>query len=185
MSARKQELLNGVLGYLTKHGLNGLALRPLAQALGTSPRILMFHFKSKEGLLQETIRELHLRLQQSLSTISAQRNDARSPPLKRFWLWAIHEDNFPRLRLVYELHILAIQSPQHYGRYVKESSLGWQTTAWKVMSGPLRDKAMATLCIAVFDGLFMEFMSSGDPGRLTRALNRFVSIARSSSRDPR
>lgn len=179
MSTRKQELLNGVLGYLTEHSLNGLALRPLAQALGTSPRILMFHFKSKEGLLQETIRELHLRLQQSLFKISAQRNDARSPPLKRFWLWAIREDNFPSLRLVYELHILAIQSPQDYGRYVKESSLGWETAVLKVMAGPLRDKAMATLSIAVFDGLFMEFMSTGDAVRLTRALNRFVSIVRS------
>jgi hypothetical protein len=30
MTTRKQELLHGVLGYLTEHGINGLALRPLA-----------------------------------------------------------------------------------------------------------------------------------------------------------
>jgi hypothetical protein len=119
-------------------------------------------------------------LQQSLLKISTPRGDGRSPPLKRFWLWAIHPDNFPSLRLMYELHVLAVQSPQTCGRFIKESSAGWEAAALKVMSGPLRDKSMATLCIAVFDGLFMEYMSTRDEPRLTRALNRFISIGRQS-----
>jgi AcrR family transcriptional regulator len=37
----------------------------MAARLGTSPRILMFHFKSKEGLFQEVLQELHSRLRSS------------------------------------------------------------------------------------------------------------------------
>ena len=39
-----------------------------------------------------------------------------------------------------------------------------------------RDPAFATLCVAVFDGLFLELMSTGDRKRTTQAIDRFIRI---------
>jgi AcrR family transcriptional regulator len=181
MSSRKTELRDAALAYLLEHGLANVSLRPMAVQLETSPRILMFHFKSKEGLLQEVLQELHSRLQSSFLRLS--RSPGRDvPPLKRFWVWAIGKKNFAHLRLLYEAHIVAAQNPRDYGRYLKKASQDWQTIAFQTLSKSLRSTAMATLCIAVFDGLMLEMMNTGDRARLTQALDAFIAMASAHSK---
>lgn len=48
---KRDDLLRGVVDYIHEHGVVGLSLRPLATALGTSPRMLLYYFGSKEELL--------------------------------------------------------------------------------------------------------------------------------------
>jgi len=177
MSTRKAELLDAALRYLLRHGVASASLRPMAAALGTSARILMFHFRSKEGLLQDLIQELNLRLQRSLEVVvkSAPRS-TEAPPLKRFWQWATTEENLPLLRLLYEVQIIALQNPAEYAVYLKKASSDWQRIALQLMSASLKRRSLATLCIAVFDGLMLELMATGDRRRLTQALDDFISL---------
>jgi AcrR family transcriptional regulator len=178
MSIRKREWLDAALAYLAEHGVANLSLRPMAATLGTSPRILMFHFKSKDGLLQEALEELHARLQASfLSMVSDDPGPRRVAPLKRFWQWATSPQNLPYLRLLYEVQIIAVQNPAEYGRYLKKASAAWQANSLQALSASIRTRPMATLCVAVFDGLFLELMSTGDQRRLTRALDHFITMA--------
>src|SRR3954462_6985294 len=51
-SPRKEELLERCYAYVLEHGLTTLSLRPLAAAVGSSPRVLLFLFGSKEGLVR-------------------------------------------------------------------------------------------------------------------------------------
>ncbi|HET6989478.1 MAG TPA: TetR/AcrR family transcriptional regulator, partial [Kribbella sp.] len=51
-SARQQELLERAYAYSLTHGLADLSLRPLATAIGSSPRVLLFLFGSKDGLIR-------------------------------------------------------------------------------------------------------------------------------------
>jgi AcrR family transcriptional regulator len=178
MHTRRKQLQDAALEYLLEHGVAKLSLRPLAAKLGTSPRMLIFHFKSKEGLLRDVLAELHARLLNSFATVtSAEPTSHGQAPLKRFWNWAIRKKNFRYLRLLYELQIIAVQNPGEYGRYWKKMSMDWQKTTLLASSESLQTEAMATLCIAVFDGLFLELMSTGDRARLTRALDQFSSMA--------
>ena len=55
MQTRKEILTDELVAYLLEHGLSDLSLRPLADALGTSARLLIYHFESKEGLLTEVL----------------------------------------------------------------------------------------------------------------------------------
>jgi AcrR family transcriptional regulator len=182
MSSRKSELLDATLRFLVEHGIANSSLRPIAAALGTSPRILMFHFKSKEGLLQAVFAELHSRLQASLRATACLDSDpSLGPPLRRFWRWATSKNNFPYFRLLYEAHIVALQNPQEYGRYLRKASSDWRATALDLMSPSLKSPAMASLCIAVFDGLMLELMSCKDLKRVTEALDLFISIAATAS----
>jgi AcrR family transcriptional regulator len=178
MSSRKVELLDAALRYLVEHGVADASLRPMAAQLGTSPRILMFHFKSKERLLEEVFEELNNRLQNSLKAMAGQgANQQGVPSLKRFWQWGSRKENLPYLRLLYEAHIVALQNPQEYGRYLRKVSGDWQATALGLMSPSLKSPVMASLCIAVFDGLMLELMGGGEIRHLTGALDLFISIA--------
>lgn len=56
MGARREELVERATDWVLGNGLVGLSLRPLAAALGTSDRMLIYHFGSKEQLIVDVIR---------------------------------------------------------------------------------------------------------------------------------
>src|SRR5688572_9693564 len=49
---RRKELLESAYAYVRDHGIAELSLRPLAAAIGSSPRVLLFLFESKDGLIR-------------------------------------------------------------------------------------------------------------------------------------
>ena len=51
-SPRQSELLELAYQYVLQHGLTDLSLRPLAGSIGSSPRVLLFLFASKDGLVR-------------------------------------------------------------------------------------------------------------------------------------
>src|SRR5262249_38081046 len=154
------QFLSGAVDYFVKHGVADLSLRPMAAAMGTSARMLIFHFGSKERLIQAVLGEVNARLQASFSALPE-----GGQPLKQFWLWATRPENLPYLRLMYEVQVIAIQNPKAYGHYLKKTSMDWLLIAETAMSASLRSPVMATLCIAVFDGLFLELLSTGNLAR--------------------
>ena len=187
MVERKGELLDAAVTYLLDHGVANVSLRPMAAEIGTSARLLIFHFKSKERLLQEVFAEMQARLQASfvIMTAAVGTSPGRVPPIKRFWHWATTAENLPYFRLLYEVQIVAIQNPAEYARYLEKSSFDWLTLSERALSEAHRSKSMATLCIAVFDGLFLELLATGDLPRLTRALDRFIELAAEQRGAPR
>jgi AcrR family transcriptional regulator len=52
---RKEELLESAADYVLENGLIGLSLRPLAAALGTSDRMLLYHFTSRDQLVTSIV----------------------------------------------------------------------------------------------------------------------------------
>jgi AcrR family transcriptional regulator len=53
--ARRDELLDQVTDHVLAHGLIGLTLRPLAAAIGTSDRMLVYHFGSRDQLVTDVV----------------------------------------------------------------------------------------------------------------------------------
>ena len=51
-SQRQEELLELAYQYVLTHGLADMSLRPLAKAIGSSPRVLLFLYGSKDGLIR-------------------------------------------------------------------------------------------------------------------------------------
>src|SRR4051794_297093 len=54
-SARRAELLEATYRYVLDNGLVRLSLRPLATAIGSSPRVLLFLFGNKDGLVRAVL----------------------------------------------------------------------------------------------------------------------------------
>ena len=177
MQTRKAELLDALIAYLQRHGLADLSLRPMAAATGTSARLLIFHFGSKERLLAEALEEMQARLQRSFVRMGEQPGTGKGPMLRVFWDWALRPENFAYLKLLYQLHILAAQAPKTYGSYLKKNSLNWLELIQAAMPPERRDPVLVTLIVAVFDGLFIELMSTGDRRRTTLAIDKFIGMA--------
>ena len=52
---KRQELAEAATDHALEHGLIGLSLRPLAAAIGTSDRMLIYHFGSKDELVDAVL----------------------------------------------------------------------------------------------------------------------------------
>lgn len=52
---RHEELLELATDHVLAHGLTGLTLRPLARAIGTSDRMLVYHFGDRDSLVTEVV----------------------------------------------------------------------------------------------------------------------------------
>jgi AcrR family transcriptional regulator len=176
MQTRKEILTDELVAYLLEHGLSDLSLRPLADALGTSARLLIYHFESKEGLLTEVLDSMQTRLQMSFGGMIERRAGQLGRPLKLFWDWAIADENYPYLKLLYELQILAVQNPAAYGHYLQRNTSNWSELIATALPEAERTPAMVTLLGAVFDGLFLELMSTGDRKRTTQAVQQFIQL---------
>jgi AcrR family transcriptional regulator len=177
VSTRKAVLLESLIAYLVKRGIADVSLRPMAAAVGTSARLLIFHFGSRERLLLEVLDEMQARLQRSLAQLLAEPNLAHAAPLRQFWDWALKDANFAQLRVMYQLHILAAQDHKTYGRFLKRNSLNWLELVQAVLKPSQRSPALASLIVAVFDGLFIEVVSTGDRRRASAAIDEFISMA--------
>jgi AcrR family transcriptional regulator len=174
MSERREELIEKSLDYMLEHGVAGLTLRPLAGAIGTSARLLVYHFGSKDGLITAVMDEVRARIQRSFAGVLG---DPTKKPVKSvmqaFWAWTIHRANVKYMRLLFEVQVLAIHNPAMYGPYLEGTSSSWLELIEASLPPSREKRAFATLCAAVIDGLLLEYLSTRDGRRTTRALELF------------
>ena len=81
----RERLLAAAVDYAAEHGLADLSLRTLAAALGTSHRMLIFHFGSKEGLLLEVVRAVEAQQRALLDDLRATPGLGPLGQMKTLW----------------------------------------------------------------------------------------------------
>ncbi len=183
MTDRRNELMDACLAYFLAHGVANLSLRPLGEAVGSSARLLIYHFGSKEGLITAVMEEIQARVQASFS-VAADKAASDAGPMAVFWAWTTHPDNLPYARLLYEIQVLALRNPEAYGAYLEGSSSGWMALILASMPPSPEALSKATLCAALIDGLLLEFLATGDLRRTTAALELFSRLLQSQPSPP-
>lgn len=167
-------LRDRTLEYFLDHGLADLSLRPLAEEIGSSARLLIYHFGSKEGLITTVMAEVHARNQRSFTELM--RKTKGQAGLEAFWAWVVAPENSRCVRLLFEVQMLAMKNPDTYGQYLEGSSSSWvDLVAHSLPPGP-NNRAIATLCAAVIDGLVLEYLSTNDLARTSKALSLFAAM---------
>lgn len=84
---RRSELLDQVTDHVYEHGLIGLTLRPVAAAIGTSDRMLIYHFESRDALVSAVVARSNERSVAAIEALPA------APDVRRgvLALWAAYQ----------------------------------------------------------------------------------------------
>jgi AcrR family transcriptional regulator len=159
---RREAVLAQAADYVLEHGLTGLSLRPLAKALGTSPRMLLYDFETKEQLIHEILAEIRRREE---SIIEA---EVRS--LDDVWQWISAREREPFLRLFFEIYVQALGRDE--AKPLVQDWLDFLQTRWQ----PPVDAATATLMVAVVRGLLLDRLATGNRRRTDAAMARFTEL---------
>ncbi len=175
-TTRREELLEATAAYLLENGVSNLSLRPLAASIGTRARLLIYHFGSRDALVSAALSVILGRVQQDFFSIHSGATLGRT--LLKFWRAATEPANEPYLRLMLEVHGVAFHNPNIYGQYRRESLESWKSlVAEKLDKRKMTRRQredLATLVIAVVDGLLLDYLATGDLKRTTRALRLFA-----------
>jgi AcrR family transcriptional regulator len=158
VATRRDELAEGATDYALAHGLIGLSLRPLAEALGTSDRMLLYHFRDKDDLVATILRNTTTRSVASIRALKPSA-DLRAAVLD---LW--HAASTGALqdcqRLYVEAAALGLFGKEPYATEVREANAAWMTALSDhlVRSGVPETNAApaANLIDATFMGLQID-----------------------------
>jgi len=171
---RRDDILKKAVAYLLKEGISETTLRPLARKTGTSARLLVYHFGSKERLLAAAINEVQAHFQGFFADAFRRCNAIpRKQVLMVFWKWTTRPQNLRYFRLLFEVQALALQDPARYRPSISNTASGWLALIEKVLPPSRKRRARATLCAAVFDGLIIELLATGERRRITAAVEEF------------
>jgi AcrR family transcriptional regulator len=175
----REGLRNQAVDYVLAYGFGDLALRPLAKALKTNARMLVYHFGSREGLM----REILMGLRERGDTLIRVWFEAGKKPrtlsefLRWYWQWMSAPRAQPAVRLIFELYALALRNPRDYPGVLEAPLAHWQSLTKKADLRSKFETAEATLLLAATRGLLLDLCATGDRTRVGRAmqlLSQFV-----------
>jgi AcrR family transcriptional regulator len=153
-----------------------LSLRQLAAVIGTSHRMLLYHFGSREGLLAAVTQAVEDQQRAALLEPGATLPDAR-----RSWQRLSDPNLWPQERLFFELYASALR-----GRPGTEGFLDGIVESWvapvaaalvKADADERTARADARLGVAVIRGLLLDLLATGDRTGVTEACERFLTRA--------
>jgi len=167
-SARRRELLEAAYTWVLEHGWAGMSLRPLAEAIGSSPRVLLFLFGSKDGLIAALLDRSRA---DQLAVLDAVGDGGDLAAVgARVWAWLAAPEHRALLRLWLEAYTRSVgAAPQApWAGFAARTVADWD--ALLAAHQAVDDPAQRALLLAVLRGALLDLLATGDTERLDAAV---------------
>jgi AcrR family transcriptional regulator len=175
----RERLRHAAIEHFGRRGIGDTSLRGIAEALGTSHRMLIYHFGSREGLLAEVTRAVEARQRE----VMAATYDADLPPLEaaaKYWNETV-EATLRYGPLFFELAAHAMQGKAHAASFGDELVAAWLPQVAELCRAiGLPDgqaETHARLALGAARGLLLDLLVTGAREEVDRAadlLNRLL-----------
>lgn len=185
-SARKVELLEATYRYVLENGLARLSLRPLAAAIGSSPRVLVFLFGNKDGLIWAVLaraRADELAILDRMRTSGDPAAADLATAVELLWEWLAAEQHQQLLKLWAETYASSLVEPDGvWGGFAAATVHDWLTVLSAYQSPQERDgaegAARRTLALAVLRGALLDLLATADHRRVSAAIHYQLALFR-------
>jgi AcrR family transcriptional regulator len=173
----KQKLLEGAIAFVTERGVSELSLRELAVALGTSHRMLIYHFGSKEGLLVEVVQTIEQRERATLAQL-LDSEQSLTDAARAFWMRVSDPALAPYERLFFEVYGQGLQGHE-YARPLLDGIIdSWlDAVSARLVGQGVREsevRARARLGVAVVRGLLLDLLATGERAEVDAAFEQYL-----------
>lgn len=178
----RERLLAAAVDHVARHGVSGQSLRTIARAIGTSHRMLIYHFGSKDELLVQIVRTVEARQREVFARLCAEPDLTATDLMQRMAQHLMDPALEPLERLFFELYGQALQGRPHTASLLEGIVDSWIEPMSEIGRrqglSPAQARAEARLMVAVARGLLLDYLATGDRAGATEALERFVSLVR-------
>jgi AcrR family transcriptional regulator len=175
----RSELIDRLVEHAASNGLTDTSLRDLAAAVGTSHRMLNYHFGSRAGVVAAVVERIESQQRDALAEIAAEATST-TEIIERQWAQLSDPALAPFIRLFFEVTAQAM-----FGRPGTDGFLDGLTEPWLDLAARLADElgvehdpAELRLGVAVIRGLLLDAVASGNAAPATASLERFLEMWR-------
>ena len=173
----RQRLLDAAVDHVAEHGITGLSLRQLATAIGTSHRMLLYHFGSKEALMVAIVGEVEARTRATMADIGTS-DLSVADAMRSTWAFVSAPENHAHERLFFELYGLAVHGTPGTEGMLDALVGDWlePLAAIEEQRGLPPEQARANIRIgmALSRGLLLDLLATGDQAGVDAAYEHFV-----------
>jgi AcrR family transcriptional regulator len=173
----RDQLLARVMAYAAEAGIAGRSLREIAQGVGTSHRMLIYHFGSRDGLVAAIVADIEAQQRAVLATITQGASSAREVMLG-LWEQLTRPELLPFVRLFFEVFGLVAQGTPGTEGLRETLTRPWldDAAALSERMGIATDTAELRLGVAVSRGLLLDLVAGAPLAEVDAAYRRFVEL---------
>jgi len=184
-SRRQEELFEAAYQYVLAHGLVDLSLRPLAAAIGSSPRVLLYLYGSKEELVRALLARARTDELAFLGPALAQAAGhlELSTAVLSTWEWLAAAEHRSLLCLWVEAYARSLVEPEGpWASFAAQTVADWLDLL--AAAQPARRRrtkaglAERTAALAVLRGALLDLLATGDVARTTAAVEVYAETVR-------
>ena len=168
---RRRRLLDALIEAFAGGGIGDRSLREIAEAVGTSHRMLLHHFGSRDELLLTIVDEVERRQMSTLPDKAVEPADA----MASMWADVRRPELRPFERLFFECYARGAQGEQPFARMVPGAVENWLS---EVDAKAGADPAFVRLGLAVIRGLLLDLVATDDDEGVDAAARAFVELLR-------
>jgi len=172
---RPEALLDAVVNYLITHGVSDVSLRPLAKSVGSSPRVLLYYFGSKEALIARAFARLRDRQRATFSSHQLSVTEHPRELCRAVWRQMSGPESEPLFHLFLQAVSIGLQDPEHHADFLRDTIEDWLAflAEPRMARGEPRAAArlFASVVLAGFRGLMLDLCASRDRKRVDAAVD--------------
>lgn len=174
---KKEDLLERCLAAAIETGTLGSSINAIAKRIGTSGRMLVYHFGSKGELERQIISLLETRLRERLWSVQGMASQEADHPAKSIiamWEHLTSSSMHGLLKLTMELNQRAVQGDQEARRFLEQESQKWIDALSKL----LNSEDVALSLFHLFQGAILDFLTTGNAQRGQQTISTFIETLR-------
>jgi AcrR family transcriptional regulator len=174
---KRQELLAAVIDDLAREGLGDRSLRDIAAAVGTSHRMLIHYFGSRHGLMTAVVEAIEEDQKRFMESLEGESGDI----IATMWQRLSDPRLWPAERLFFECYARAAQGEEPFDQLLPGSVDDWveRTVGLEATPDVPADvgRAQARVGLAVFRGLLLDLVGTGDREGVDAAFAAYLALA--------
>ena len=170
---RRNELLDALINAFGTGGIGGRSLRDIGAAAGTSHRMLLHHFGSRDEMMLAIVEQVERRQTAMMTNLGDDPADA----FAAMWEDLRRPELRPFERLFFECYARAAQGEDPFTRLLPQAVNSWLDAVDERTPGKA-DRAMVRLGLAVSRGLLLDLAGTDDDDGVNAAAARFVALLR-------
>jgi AcrR family transcriptional regulator len=170
---RRQQLLESLIEEFAAGGIGDRSLRQVAEAVGTSHRMLLHHFGSRDELRLTIVEESERRQRAVLDNMPTDPAEG----IATMWADVRRAELRPFERLFFECYARAAQGEEPFARMVPGAVEAWLADV-DAATGGTADPAVARLGLAVIRGLLLDLIATNDDAGVDAAMRAFVDLVK-------
>lgn len=125
VTAKKVQIIQDLIDYIMQNGMTDIGLRKLANVAGTSDRMLIYYFDTKDALIGQVLKTIAANFTLQLDSLLGEEKQTAEKLRMQFLALSDNPEFYPVIQLWFEVVGLAARGQEPYAENATAIAANW------------------------------------------------------------